>query len=187
MDNGQGSVHGSSYPPVPLRDREIRLLHLQPGDEALDLQLSLSVASIDDVPQYEALSYTWGSFTSSIVVEECNIPIPTNLTDALKRLRLHDRERVLWADSICINQTSIRERNEQVAMMAEIYKKCTRCFVWLGSEGKDIYDQEMIEEAAKLLDALSQRKHLDQPDRPYINWALGVTACGLMTMSGVPW
>ena len=46
------------YPPLSSHKREIRLLRLQRGDEALELQCRLSVVSINYTPLYEALSYT---------------------------------------------------------------------------------------------------------------------------------
>jgi hypothetical protein len=46
------------YPPLSSYKQEIRLLRLQPGDEALELQCRLSVVLITSNPLYEALSYT---------------------------------------------------------------------------------------------------------------------------------
>ena len=46
------------YPPLSSHKREIQLLRLQRGDEALELQCRLSVVSINYTPLYEALSYT---------------------------------------------------------------------------------------------------------------------------------
>jgi len=39
----------------------------------------------------------------------------------------------LWIDQICIDQSSVRERNHQVGMMASIYSGCSGTIVWLGS------------------------------------------------------
>ncbi|KAF2001710.1 HET-domain-containing protein [Amniculicola lignicola CBS 123094] len=41
---------------------------------------------------------------------------------------------MLWIDSICIDQTSIPERNQQVKHMGEIYTKAQRVVVWLGEK-----------------------------------------------------
>jgi hypothetical protein len=40
-------------------------------------------------------------------------------------------------DAVSINQLDIQERNIQVKFMAEIYKRCSRCLVWLGEVDED--------------------------------------------------
>lgn len=44
---------------------------------------------------------------------------------------------MLWIDAICINQSDIKEREEQVARMAHIYKRARRVVVWLGDTDED--------------------------------------------------
>lgn len=44
-----------------------------------------------------------------------------NLYAALYHLRDLEETRVFWVDAICINQDDVREQNEQVSKMAEIY------------------------------------------------------------------
>ncbi|KAI4098359.1 MAG: hypothetical protein L6R37_006522 [Teloschistes peruensis] len=39
-----------------------------------------------------------------------------------------------WIDSLCINQQDFIERNEQVALMADIYSKASLVLVWLGPD-----------------------------------------------------
>jgi len=43
----------------------------------------------------------------------------------------------LWIDQICIDQSSVSERNHQVAMMASIYSECSETIIWLGSIPKN--------------------------------------------------
>ena len=38
----------------------------------------------------------------------------------------------LWVDQICIDQTSTQERNQQVALMGDIYRGAVRTVIWLG-------------------------------------------------------
>jgi hypothetical protein len=40
----------------------------------------------------------------------------------------------VWADTICIDQLSYKERGEQVAMMGDICSQAESLFVWLGLE-----------------------------------------------------
>ncbi|KAF4625441.1 hypothetical protein G7Y89_g12730 [Cudoniella acicularis] len=66
---------------------------------------------------------------------ECDgqeITIGSELYDALRRLRLPDRERQIWIDAICINQNDISERGSQVAIMGQIYTNATRVLIWTG-------------------------------------------------------
>jgi hypothetical protein len=109
---------------------EIRLVFLRPGDRVNPLHCSIHNVSLHDNSQYEAISYTWatedGDDTKSARVH-CDgaiIPITMNCEAALRRLRLPSMVRVLWVDSICINQSNIKERNHQVGVMDKIYKKC---------------------------------------------------------------
>ena len=39
-----------------------------------------------------------------------------------------------WADQICINQTNLDERNDQVTMMSDIFSNATRVIAWLGDD-----------------------------------------------------
>ncbi|KAL8669842.1 MAG: hypothetical protein Q9168_005582 [Polycauliona sp. 1 TL-2023] len=55
-----------------------------------------------------------------------------SIFNALKELRLPDRERWLWIDAICINQGNLQERGWQVALMDSIYRNAQSVTVWLG-------------------------------------------------------
>ena len=52
-------------------------------------------------------------------------------------MRLPHKSRVVWIDAICINQTDIEERSQQVEMMGLIYSKAVRNLIWLGEEDCD--------------------------------------------------
>jgi hypothetical protein len=53
-------------------------------------------------------------------------------------------ERILWIDAICIDQENLKERGQQVRLMAGIYTKASRVLVWLG-ETADNSDQALLE------------------------------------------
>ena len=103
-----------------------------------DIKCELIYTSLRQRPDYEALSYTWGDLknTSSIHLHGDHHVITTNLDLALRRLRLPDQDRIVWADAICINQADVIERNEHVKDMREIYTHAKRVLVWLGEEGQ---------------------------------------------------
>lgn len=52
--------------------------------------------------------------------------------NALKELRLPDKERLLWIDAICINQGNHGEKEQQIKMMDAIYQSGKIVIVWLG-------------------------------------------------------
>ncbi|KAI9773690.1 MAG: hypothetical protein M1840_006964 [Geoglossum simile] len=86
------------------------------------------------VPTYEALSYTWGdhSATAPILVNGFELQVTVNLFRALQRLRKGGEKRVLWVDALCIDQSNLTERSEQVPRMRSIYQRAEQVVVWLG-------------------------------------------------------
>ncbi|KFA71306.1 hypothetical protein S40288_06701 [Stachybotrys chartarum IBT 40288] len=114
--------------------RSIRLLQLHPGSTADPISTSLREWPLDDAPPYEALSYAWGDLydTRSITCQEVSVQITASLYDALLNLRFLDEPRFLWIDALCINQSDLEERGQQVRIMHLIYRFCKICLVWLG-------------------------------------------------------
>lgn len=103
----------------------IRVLHLEPGTVASDISCRLSHIDIGEEPDYEALSYVWGTpaLTYSMLCEGKQLAINESLHSALQRFRFEDRSRVLWADGICIDQKIVEERNQQVRIMRDVYQQ----------------------------------------------------------------
>ena len=115
--------------------RDIRLVILHPAPEQdAPLRCDLGVISLDDSPKYEALSYVWGLTTQqfSAICAGIEIPLTDNLSDALRRLRWRTRSRIIWIDALCINQTDTPERNQQILLMTDIYRKAAEVIIWLG-------------------------------------------------------
>ncbi|KAF1829547.1 hypothetical protein BDW02DRAFT_509686, partial [Decorospora gaudefroyi] len=115
-------------------NREIRVLDLLPGDGSDEIQCQVRVVDLDKQPDYEALSYVWGDTTirKSIQVSGNTVMITPNLYHALLRLRYSTRRRTLWIDQLCINQWDVAEKAVQVAMMRDIYRRCSHCIFWFG-------------------------------------------------------
>ncbi|KAF9893958.1 hypothetical protein FE257_008929 [Aspergillus nanangensis] len=117
--------------------KEIRLLTLHPEDEGIILRCDLHVASLNDAPVYSALSYTWGEGNDKywIFVNGHKFFVTLNLFQALLQIRAHNPTGpvVLWVDAICIDQSNTEERNQQVALIGDIYSSCDRALVWLGT------------------------------------------------------
>lgn len=115
--------------------RQIRLLHLQPGQPDDGIECRTSIVSFDEkFTDYEALSYVWGErlYYGWISLDGSFFPVTENLWGALSGLRYADRERVMWIDAICIDQANVRERSEQVSRMHSIFTQASTVIVWLG-------------------------------------------------------
>lgn len=121
----------------PLNWGEIRLLKLHQTDSnSAALSGSLITAKVDDTPPYEALSYVWGNESADCIIQLDNARflIKPNLEDALKFLQKSKEkgQRLVWIDSICINQADISEKNLQVNLMKLIYQRAQRVVIWIG-------------------------------------------------------
>ncbi|KAI0101857.1 heterokaryon incompatibility protein-domain-containing protein [Nemania sp. FL0031] len=127
-----------------------RFLILQPGQGKETLKCSIYTSLLNEAPDYEAVSYVWGLRTRDQTIM-CNgkaLMITQSLTKVLHRLRLPNDPRVLWADSICINQEDNAEKGHQVGLMANIYLRAKRTLICMGDDtwGHAKAAFEMIEE-----------------------------------------
>ena len=123
------------HPRLPQGDF-IRILDLKNGDLDSPLEFCFQLAHLNDHPPYEALSYTWGLLgdSATVLFQGLQISIPSNLRDALRMLRKPNSNRVVWADSLCIDQNDNEEKNHQVALMGRIYQQASQVIVWLGTD-----------------------------------------------------
>lgn len=125
--------------------REIRLLRILPSLErntAVNVELLTTGLGCDSTLPYNALSYVWGDarIQEVIRINGRSLEIGESLATALRYVRRADRDVVLWADAICINQDDIPERNHQVSMMGALYTQAAKVFAWLGptNENSDL-------------------------------------------------
>jgi Heterokaryon incompatibility protein (HET) len=114
----------------------IPLFELHPGRFGEEIKGRLIIVDITDATPYEALSYVWGDpdNTLPITCDGKKLPITVNLSDALRKVRHVDQNRIVWADAICINQKDLQERSLQVRMMDGIYKRAKNVLAWLGPD-----------------------------------------------------
>ncbi|PVH97245.1 HET-domain-containing protein, partial [Periconia macrospinosa] len=112
----------------------IRILDLLPGSGADPIVAELRPMSLDNLEAYEALSYTWGTPDNAVGIElnGYRLEAGPNLFAAMTRFRNPTKTRTLWIDALCINQSSIEERTQQVRLMTLIYSKAAKVLVWLG-------------------------------------------------------
>lgn len=78
-----------TYHYTPLKQNEIRLLKILPGSEDTTVSCHLKHYSLDDLPEYSALSYTWGTDVAKfpIRVNDQLQLINSNLNAALPQFR----------------------------------------------------------------------------------------------------
>jgi len=118
----------------------VRLVCLQPAKQKRNRILChLLTVPLHEAPVYEALSYCWGEPKKRLSIFCNGIPFATtsNLESALRHLRRESEERVLWIDAICINQEDNNEKEQQVRIMGDVYRKASQVVVWLGTAGDD--------------------------------------------------
>ncbi|KAI3323029.1 heterokaryon incompatibility protein-domain-containing protein [Xylariaceae sp. AK1471] len=115
---------------------EFRLLKILPGKGSEPLCCELIYSRIANPPEYEALSYCWGSATlvAEVRCDGILISVSTNLAAALQVFRREISSRMLWVDAICINQNDVGEKEYQVPLMGQIYSKAIAVQIWLGND-----------------------------------------------------
>lgn len=113
----------------------IRLVELLPSENVDDdISCRVRIVNLDEAPLYEAVSYVWGSEAdkAEILCDGLALQIPRNLIAAFRRFRRSRTPRLLWADSICINQVNTLEKNQQVRIMGRIFAGATTVLIWFG-------------------------------------------------------
>ncbi|KAI1758563.1 HET-domain-containing protein [Hypoxylon sp. FL1150] len=161
-----------AYTPMEQLDGQIRLVTIRPGTWSDIIACEVHVASMDDSPSYEALSYVWGDANKRrpISVDGQHFEVAENLYLALRRLRRAASPRVMWIDAICINQKDDKEKSTQVGMMGRIYSNCQKAVLWLGEDPKSLRFPRLsspprsltARRAFKMLRILGQDKHINE-------------------------
>ena len=132
----------------------IRLVELLPSENIDDdISCRMRIVDIDELPLYEAVSYVWGSETdkAEILCGGLALQVPRNLTAAFRRFRRSTTPRLLWADSICINQANTLEKNHQVRIMGRIFASASTVLIWLG-EAEEEYSKSFVQGLNKLIE-----------------------------------
>ena len=137
-DEQRDQSNKSLYKLLSIERSEIRLLTVSPGSGCELLRCRLHQAFLDDTPRptYETISYCWSdpSLQAPIILNGNKTSIPASAERSLRRMRLPDRERILWLDAVCINQNDSVERGTQVALMSQIYAQTQLNLIWLGED-----------------------------------------------------
>ncbi|KAL8685428.1 MAG: hypothetical protein Q9218_007766 [Villophora microphyllina] len=124
--------------------QQIRVVKLLPGASSARVEAKLMTIDIHSQlndSRYEALSYSWGGhlmLRRVITLNKRSYLVADTVFNALKELRLAEKERLLWIDAICINQGNREEKGRQVALMDSIYRNAQKVIVWLGKGSEQI-------------------------------------------------
>ena len=119
--------------------KQIRLLRLLPGTGEDVLELEMEHYYLDEAPEYDAISYTWGdaSFHRIVKINDSELEVRYNCCYALWQARIHNTTRWLWIDSICINQNDLMEKGTQVGIMGNVYGNAATVFACIGAHAND--------------------------------------------------
>lgn len=132
----------SLYRPLDSTRREIRTIRLLPSSESSLVECLTEIVSLDEEPQYHAISYAWGdpTITTPIVLNGIPVEVTTNSEAALRRIRddYHGDDPVkVWIDAVCIDQRNASEQSHQVQLMGKVYSQARMTYVWLGEQADD--------------------------------------------------
>ncbi|RAH53677.1 hypothetical protein BO85DRAFT_503710 [Aspergillus piperis CBS 112811] len=151
---------------LPFDGHYIRLLKFESTALEEPLRLSLKTCKFAEKPDYNSLSYEWGTTAADqpILVNDQLFFIRENLYKFLKVLASSAyRDTYFFADAICINQNDTSERNAQVQRMGDLYAQAENVLVWLGpatAESDLIFDVcfESVVNNTSVLSKLGKQK-----------------------------
>ena len=146
-----------SYSHINSTDSYIRLLRVRPAKYLNDpVIVEMVEVCLDQSPEFAALSYHWGPpvFDHAIICNGHKLQVTASLHSALRRHR-QDRKKaveLIWADAVCINQSDVLEKSNQVLLMPKIYESAKKVIVWLGaSEPSSKFSFEYLAAMAKYI------------------------------------
>ncbi|OAL55027.1 hypothetical protein IQ07DRAFT_284143 [Pyrenochaeta sp. DS3sAY3a] len=124
------------YKDVDRKHDQIRLVILLPGAKTDEVCCLIITTALCSSPTYSAVSYTWAteegdkSVLKRIYIADLEaaqtwqyLQVTINCENVLRQLRKTDKPQIIWIDSVCINQSSMDERNHQVGLMGRIYQR----------------------------------------------------------------
>ncbi|KAJ8130391.1 hypothetical protein O1611_g3242 [Lasiodiplodia mahajangana] len=126
-----------------LSEGEIRLLKVDSGREG-EAMISCQMIAVPlrtGHPAYKALSYTWGGEDTAmeISINGLSFSIRLNLYRVLQKMikppwlgGQATPGELWWIDAICIDQDNHLEKEQQVAMMGDVYRFSDLTVGWLG-------------------------------------------------------
>jgi len=114
---------------------DLRLLEILSGQGLDGIKCNIIQPLDTHSLKYECISYRAGDPKDILEIEVDGHPFNAfaSLGAALRKIRQPDRSRVVWADQICINQSDVKERGNQVSKMRSFYEQAESVIAWLGA------------------------------------------------------
>jgi hypothetical protein len=165
MESPAASDNVFTHEPLPDPAKYMRLLEVLDDNysETTKVKCKLTTWPIDNMPPYHAISYTWGDPKSNtlILMNDKTLEVRTNCEFALKqacwyrkgqsflyrkrqshlyretRSEWYTKSRYFWLDALCIDQSNLKEKSKQVAMMGSIYKNASHVLACIGDHADD--------------------------------------------------
>ena len=127
--------YGEPFTYDGLGPEEIRLLVISTKGPFGDYNCTIRHVSLKKPPSYECISYTWGDAPelADLMVGERKLQVPARVLEIVKSRASSFDRKLVWIDSVCINQTDLSEKAIQIRKMPEIYSSATRTIMWLGN------------------------------------------------------
>ena len=155
--------------------RSIRLITGKLDSASDELSCNFEIADLEKSPQYIAFSYCWGNQNDlkPLTCDGGTIMVTQNVLLIIRYACSYSAR--FWIDSVCINQKDISEKNQQVALMADIYSKAGNVIIWLGTdpyrEAEFVFN--CIRDVVRMLALImSQRGKIDylDPANNHVHW-----------------
>ena len=140
----------SPYHDQPLGPGEIRLLTIETRTDTTNepslrhvfpwmssvvtLRLVTRRHKLEDKPEFNALSYVWGTAPASIEVpcNESQLRVTPSAYEMLEQLQPQNI-RPFWIDAICIDQQNAEEKATQIPLMRHIYAHAAYVVIWMAA------------------------------------------------------
>lgn len=141
--NVKQSTASPKYTPLPDAGTYIRLLSFQTLPAAssgtVDIRCVLHTFRLAQIPQYNAISYTWGPEAPTTLIEVNGQlkSVRLNCELVLGRARQHDPTALYWIDAICIDQENLEEKGHQVAIMGKVFGASHLAIAYVGEHADD--------------------------------------------------
>jgi hypothetical protein len=130
-----GETPSKEYHALSKSNSEIRLIKSHAGNSWNITKASLLPVSIFRAPPFEAVSYRWSSENQvAILLNNQKFFVSGPVHEMLRGLRYQTEDRLLWIDSLCINQTDDTEKSWQIGLMREILQSADQVIWWLSTD-----------------------------------------------------
>ena len=119
---------------TPTSTRLVEILFDSDEKPTSTLNLRLSQVDLEEVPIYDAISYTWGTdiATDPVRINGQPVAIRQNLFNFLSHLRDQKVTSKMFVDAISIRQDDNVEKSKQVGIIGRIFREAQKVLVWVG-------------------------------------------------------